>query len=211
MFKTLVSTMKSFDEKMIKAHENFEKERNEITRNYNGELLQKRLEAVSQEFEQTKISEVTYLKNVIKVEFDRLFKKMSDIVTAPVPGDFTATLEVIKANPKNILNYEAKIYIEKYKDNYVACRGIVNALHEAGLTEDIQMIYADFVQMKLDECYRASLDFINNYQSGSLSTALDLSDKSSIFVIVEQQIQPFFDKNFVNLRQQGEEYERYSY
>lgn len=211
MFEELINAMKKFDEKMIAANNEFETERDKATKNYKGEMLWLRTNEISQKYESEKAELVKYIRDVIKVEFDKLFKQLSDIVTAPASADFMSTLEVIRNTPNLISEYEAKSYVEKYKDNYIACRGIINELQKNNLAKNVQVIHVEGVKNKLEECYKGALDFLNSYQPGGLGTALYLSDKTSIFESTQATIGQFFNKNFVISQEQGEDYERYSY
>lgn len=211
MFEKLLNEMKLFDEQMTVAINEFEKKKDEITKNYKGEMLWLRTNEISQKYESKKNELIEHMRDTIKVEFDKLFKELSNIVTAPASVDFMATLEVIRNTPNLISEYEAKSYVEKYKDNYIACRGIINELQKNGLAANVQVLHAEGVKKNLEECYRGALDFLNSYQPNGLSTALYLSDKSSIFVATDATINQFFKKDFVILQEQGGEYERYSY
>lgn len=201
MFEKLINKMNDYDKVMTKAYEEMEQQKKHAHSNYKGEKLMKKITNANQKYNDIRMYQQRIYDEFVRNEFDVLKNKVSDIVGEQVPSDFVSMLEALKINKYDISDYEAELYINKYKNNYTSCKAIINLLHEAKKMENQHVIYVDFVQKELKKCLEFALDYAYNYNHESLQTAIYLTERTNPILTHSNELESFFNKEFVTLEQ----------
>ena len=119
--------MAVFDSGRKKASEDYSAAMKKIHADYgNSRVGNQKLEELKSSYDAARMEARNNGLAVVKEVFDDLEKKINDAITAPVPADFAATLEAIKATGSALSANEAELYIQKYCGNYTAYRSLVS-------------------------------------------------------------------------------------
>lgn len=94
-------------------------------------------------------------------EQDRV--SLADVTSKPAPADAVTTIELLKAgNPENTSEFEVKSILEKYKDNYLATKMIIqitNASNRFG----IMCSAADDIIREINQIEMYAHNFVKQY------------------------------------------------
>lgn len=145
---------------------------------------------------ETEAEQKRIFNETVQAEFAAVRDKVNAIVTAAPPADFMATLEAIKASGKNITDYEAAAFMEKYRSNYFASRTIHEVLTAAGKKLDFFMMKPDAIseEMKIGE--QMLLNWCRTWEENSYMGALLQNPKNPITHLAGT-VQQFLDGRFV--------------
>lgn len=120
-------TMAVYDSGRKKASEDYTAARKQIQANYgDSKVGREKLAELKASYDAARKQAENNGLAVVKEVFDDLEKKINDAITAPVPADFPATLEAVKATGSALSASEAELYIQKYCGNYTAYRSLVS-------------------------------------------------------------------------------------
>lgn len=163
----VIKALNDYEDAKQKAKETFESAKISLADYYgNGSAYKEKLTEIEAAYKKT-LTEATQKRSAtVKEGFENLKKAVNDFVTTPVPEGFLQTLEAIKATGKGLTEAEAKLYLEKYKNNYIAYKGLAQTIQEQtgkhqyvagydGIIEEIKY-YEGYVE-------RIMLDGANGY------------------------------------------------
>ena len=129
---------------------------------YKNPTLANMLYEVEQEDKQTLLNlKDKNIKNVEKV-FNSIKEQVNKVVSKEVPTDFINAMQLIDTLGEKISDHEAEIYINKYKDNYMAIRGVLNTLNKNNKMKDIDVISLDEVLDNVQQVHDEIINFFNN-------------------------------------------------
>ena len=129
---------------------------------YKNPTLANMLYEVEQEYKQTLLNlKDKNIKNVEKV-FNSIKEQVNKVVSKEVPTDFINAMQLIDTLGEKISDHEAEIYINKYKDNYMAIRGVLNTLNKNNKMKDIDVISLDEVLDNVQQVHDEIINFFNN-------------------------------------------------
>lgn len=145
---------------------------------------------------ETEAEQKRIFKETVQAEFAAVRDKVNAIVTAAPPADFMTTLEAIKASGKNITDYEAAAFMEKYRSNYFASRTIHEVLIAAGKKLDFFVLKPDAIseEMKLGE--QMLLNWSTTWEENSYMGALLQNPKNPITHLAGT-VQQFIEGRFI--------------
>ena len=144
--------------------------------------------------------ETVAAREAVEADFVDVRGKVNEVVTAAAPADFAATLAAIQAKGKNVTDYEANAYIEKYKGNYLAFSTILDVLHQAGKVNNVFAYKPDAIEFQISEIERVVMNWIQGHASNKddgYITALLTNDKHSLIVKLAAEVQAFLDGGYV--------------
>ena len=197
MFEKIIETISSFDKAMRVVYDRYENAQKELPKNYRGEMLQEKLNQATKDYNFVKLNELESYKKIIDEEFNTYYNKINDIITQPVNTEFSSTLEALKSSKNDISNYEAKLYLDKYKNNYTSCKAIIGLLHSVNKASELNIVNADAIKQELDDLKESLLSFAYNYDPNRLSTSLYLKEETSPISISQQKVEAFFNQDFL--------------
>lgn len=102
---------------------------------------------------------------IVKEEFAKLGDIVREFVTSPVPDGFAATLEAIKVVGEGITEAEAEVYLEKYKNNYMACLSLSQCFQNQTGRRYYVARY-DAIKNDIAEYEGYAVDYFDNHASG---------------------------------------------
>lgn len=131
--------------------------------------------------------------SVVTEAFDEIEMKVNEFVTAPVPADFTATLEAIKATGKGLTANEAKVYLAKYQGNYTAYRSLSQYIYE-NLGIPTFCVRYDAIKNDIEQYKNMSISWFDKY-GDNLQTAFFLTDNNNPLEGFDATIEKFLGGN----------------
>ena len=124
-------------------------------------------------------------------------KALADITSRPAPTDAITTIELLKAgDPTKTSEFEVQSILEKYKDNYLATKMIVQ-ITDAFKRFGITCSSADDIVQDIDEVERRACDFIRQY-NGNVTYMQAVLLKGDIVMNVNEQVQNFLQYNYIS-------------
>lgn len=177
--KKVYEAMERFDNVKKSEADKFQQTKKQLREDYgNGKLF----DAKFAEARAAYTAAVEAAKNsgieAVEQAFADLNKRIQDMITAPVPSDFSATLEAIKATGGNLSEDEAMLYISKYSGNYTAYRTVVSLMDTFGVCKVYPVTYTA-VKEDCDRAYAMAIGFFKNTIGGYM-TALLLADSNPV-------------------------------
>lgn len=194
LFEKSLDAVKTFDSTIKTVRETFETERKRLLDVYK-DPVKKIAEIKAKTDEEIYRAKARYFEE-ITADHDEVRKKIREFATATPPADFLVTLEVIKANGRNISEYEISALIEKYKGNYLASRAIHETLAAAGRTPAGFVKKPDQIVLEVNKNEEWLRNWAHNYSSNGYITALLLHYKNPVTALAEA-VQEFLDGKFV--------------
>ena len=120
---------------------------------------------------------------------------LADIISKPAPADAVTTIELLKAgDPTQTSEFEVKSVLEKYKENYLATKMIVqitNAKQRFG----IMCSAADSIIEDIQEIEEMACRMVRQY-NGNLSYEQALILHGKIVIEVNEQVQNFLNYKY---------------
>ena len=145
---------------------------------------------------ETEAEQKRIFKETVQAEFAAVREKVNAVVTAAPPADFLATLEAIKANGKNITDYEAAVFMEKYRNNYFASRTIYEVLTAAGKKLDGFVMKPDGIAADMNEGETLLLNWGREWRGSNYMGALLQNHKNPITYLAEK-VQKFLEGRYI--------------
>ena len=134
-------------------------------------------------------------RETVQAEFAAVRTTVNAVVTTAPPADFLATLEAIKANGKNITDYEAAAFMEKYKGNYFAFRTLHEVLTKAGKNLDSYVMYPDRMAREIDQGEKMLLNWGREWKGSNYMGAL-LQNRTNPITSLAEMVQKFTEGKF---------------
>ena len=158
----LLSSMKEYSTVLDTLKQEYETKIKNLEETYKNPTLANMLYEVEQEYKQTLLNlKDKNIKNVEKV-FNSIKEQVNKVVSKEVPTDFINAMQLIDTLGEKISDHEAEIYINKYKDNYMAIRGVLNTLNKNNKMKDIDVISLDEVLDNVQQVHDEIINFFNN-------------------------------------------------
>lgn len=129
-------------------------------------------------------------KAVVTEEIQKIHGIVQNFVTTPVPSDFMATLEAIRATGKALSKGEAEVYLEKYKGNYTAYMSLANLINEC-TGEKVYFVKYDAIKNDIDEYGGMALKTFDQYGMGGYMRALMISEQHTPLLAIDKALQKF--------------------
>ncbi len=199
LFEKSLKGVAVLDSVMTTANATFKEEQKKAMETYRDPLPHiGKLRAVLIETEET---QKNIFRETVKKEFAEARNKVNAVVTAGAPSDFPATLEAIKASGKDISEYEASAFLEKYKGNYLAFRTLAEVLHRMDRAKNVRVIYPDAIMYQINDCEAQLLNWCLTYKGSSILTGLLLSDSNPVTAL-EALVQDFIDGRYTQEKEE---------
>lgn len=131
----------------------------------------------------------------VHADFATVRAAVNAVVTTAPPVDFLTTLEAIKANGKDITNYEATAFIEKYKGNYFAFRTLHEVMAKAGKNLGSYVMYPDRMAQEIDQGEKMLLDWGREWKGSDFIGAL-LQNRTNPITALAEMVQEFTEGKF---------------
>lgn len=158
----LLSSMKEYPTVLDALKQEYETKIKNLEETYKNPTLANMIFEADQEYKQTILNlKEKNIKNVENV-FNSIKEQVNKIVSKDVPADFINTMQFIDILGEKISDHEIEIYINKYKDNYMAIRGLLNILNKNNKKKDVEVISLDDVLDNIQQIYDAITNFFNN-------------------------------------------------
>ena len=193
-FSITIQAITKFEEEIRKAEEKYTVERDFITANYKNP--EERLQALKETYTEEKEDAKSRCLDAIQLDFNTQRKALHEITTEAMPADFMVTLEALRANGKNIGEYEGTAYIEKYKGNFLALRTLVEMLQGFGKAKGVYVRYPNGIANNMQEVEKMLHKLINTAQVDSMSYALYMSETGPLHTL-SNDAEIFLQKNFI--------------
>ncbi|WP_317437470.1 hypothetical protein [Thomasclavelia spiroformis] len=171
----LLNNMKKHSTVLDTLKQEYETKIKNLEETYKNPTLSNKIFEAEQEYKHTLLNlKDNNIKNVEKV-FNSIKEQINKVVSKDVPADFINTIQFIDILGEKISAHEIEIYINKYKDNYMAIRGVLNILNKNNKKKDIEVISLDEVLDNIQQVYNEVTNFFNNghetYQAFVLTSA----------------------------------------
>jgi len=135
-------------------------------------------------------------EDIVNKEFSDAREAVKRVVMSPVPADVSTMVEAMKLNNYVVSEVEAKMLIEKYKDNYFAVKTIIEMLKKTETLTSIVFISADNIMQSIDEVEGFLLKWCREYPEDEYTTAL-LRHTVNPVISLNEEIQKFTNGGFV--------------
>lgn len=158
----LLSSMKEYPTVLDALKQEYETKIKNLEETYKNPTLANMIFEADQEYKQTILNlKEKNIKNVENV-FNSIKEQVNKIVSKDVPADFINTMQFIDILGEKISDHEIEIYINKYKDNYMAIRGLLNILNKNNKKKDVEVISLDDVLDNIQQVHDDITNFFNN-------------------------------------------------
>jgi hypothetical protein len=125
-----------------------------------------------------------------KEAFEQAKKTVKEHITKPVPEGFTNTLEAIRAMGSTLSKEEAKAYLEQYKGNYAAYKGLVNVVQEQ-IGETFHVKSYEEVMENIDRMEGRIANQVLSSRPSEYMVAIFSSEKSSPLLDLGEMVAEF--------------------
>lgn len=196
MKKDCFKRMESFDSRMTKAYDEYDKAMKELPKSYAGKLLVQKQTEAAKLLQSEKISNVNAFVEATNVIFDKKIDEIKKIVGTTMPSDFSATIETLNYAKHNLTDYEVELYLNKFRNNYIACKGCISIMKSVGKAKDYIFLDADFVKKELDIMRDTMNEFALNFTPHEFRNSLLVSENSPVSISWDK-IKTFFDNDFL--------------
>ena len=193
LFEKSLQAVATLDSVLTTANETFKTEQKRLLatlKDPSKQIGEMRKALTDTETEQKRI-----FRETVQNEFAAVRATVNKVVTAAPPADFLATLEAIKVNGKNITDYEAAAFMEKYKGNYFAFRTLHEVLTKAGRELDCYVMYPDRMAREIDEGEKMLLEWGRAWKGSNYIGAL-LQHHSNPITALADMVQKFTEGKF---------------
>lgn len=192
-FEKSLQAVATLDSVMTTANETFRTEQKKLRETLKDPA--KQIGEMRNVLTETEAQQKRIFCETVQAEFAAVRAKVNAVITTAPPADFLATLEALKANGKNITDYEAAAFMEKYKGNYFAFRTLHEVLTNAGKSLGSYVMYPDRMAREIDQGEKMLLNWGREYKEASYMTALLLNHKNPITALADM-VQQFTDGKF---------------
>lgn len=199
IFEKTMQTMKDFDSVIQAANETFRTAKKTALETYKEPMATQKLREARDVLTEVKTRETQNARAAVMADFAAVRGKVNEVVTAAVPADFPATLAAIQAKGKNVSDYEAEAFSEKYKGNYMAFTTILDVLHNAGKASSRIAYKPDAIEYQIEEIERTVLHWVQTHADSNTDgymTALLTSDEHSLVMKLAAEVQAFLDGGY---------------
>lgn len=193
LFEKSLNAIKTLDSTIRTANETFKAEQKRLLDTYKDPS--KEIGEVRAATDNTIMQAKAAFHEVITADYNAVRGKVHTVVTAAPPADFMATLEAIKANGRNISDYEAAAFVEKYKGNYFASRTLDEVLTAAGKKLGSYVKKPDHIADEIDKSETMLHNWGRRYTGSSYMTALLLNHTNPVTMLADM-VQQFLDGKY---------------
>lgn len=197
--KFLTKTMhavKDYASAIQAARNEFEAAKGQILSTYKDPVATQKLGEAREALSAFEMKEKYNAREAIQKDFEAVRKQVNEFVMVPVSADFGATLEALKSM-QNISDSEANAFIEKYKDNYISFRAVLDELHKAGKAADIRYCAVDYIETKLSDLENMLLNWVQSYVGNGYYTALLTSEEHTPILKVAEEVEAFIAGGYI--------------
>lgn len=193
LFEKSLKAVATLDSVLTTANETFKVEQKKMFATLKDPT--KQIGEMRKALTETEAEQKRIFRETVQAEFAAVRDKVNAVVTAAPPADFLATLEAIKANGKNITDYEAAAFLEKYRSNYFAFRTIHEVLTGAGKSLNSYVMKPDAIANELDQGEKMLLNWGGDWKGSSYMGAL-LQNHTNPITALADRVQKFIDGRF---------------
>lgn len=184
MLKNLVNVLNQYADDYIKGAEELQKAIDQIRATYKDEYAEKSESAVFETYN----SDLTELRTKAKEElttiFDNVKTELKENVAQPLPDNFWKEYEILKT--VTLTAGEFKLLIDKYVDNYMACKLVVDIGKKNGhilKLNPLEERLSDLDKLK-EKCFA----FIEGYKGKNATYEHEILLRGNIISSVEEDI-----------------------
>ena len=192
-FEKSLKAVATLDSVLTAANETFRTEQKKLLATLKDPT--KQIGEMRKALTETEAEQKRIFRETVQAEFATVRAKVNAIITAAPPADFMVTLEAIKANGKNITNYEATVFMEKYKDNYFAFRTLHEVLSNAGKDLDCYVMYPDRMALEINKGEQMLLNWGREWKGRNYMGAL-LQNHTNPITALAEMVQKFTEGKF---------------
>ena len=193
LFEKSLNAIKTLDSTIRTANETFKAEQKRLLDTYKDPT--KQIGEIRAATDNTIMQAKAAFHEAVTADYNAVRGKVHAVVTAAPPADFLATLEAIKANGRNISDYEAAALVEKYKDNYFASRTLDEVLTAAGKKLGSYVKKPDHIADEINKSETMLHNWGRSYTGGSYMTALLLNHTNPVTMLADM-VQQFLDGKY---------------
>lgn len=200
LFNVTMQTIKDFDNIVKAANETFAETKKKVMETYKEPIAAEKIREAREALTEVHIRETQKASHAVQEDFYGVRSKVNEVVTASAPVDFAATLAAIQAKGRNVTDYEANAYIEKYKNNYLAFSTLLDVLHQAGKAVDVIAYKPDAIEARISEIEKMVLNWIQCHASSNddgYITAILMDDNHSLIMKLAVEVQAFMDGGYI--------------
>lgn len=194
LYKKTLDAVKTLDAEIIAATKEFETEKAKVMETYKDPSTY--LQPIRDKYTKRVADGKKVFNETMHANFAEVRKKINEYVTTPVPADFAGTMEVVIVTGKAITDYEVKAFTEKYKENYLAFRTLVELMHQQGKATDILIRYPDSIVKEMENIERMLQRWSQDYKSNDYMTGLWKNDTNPLTEL-ETYTEEFLQGNFI--------------
>ncbi len=195
-------------EKIIKVINDFQEMYDAEKAKMNAEItrIQKTYKETSKEYLDAKVAARNAFNEKIETErsaaIDKIHmyanddrKSLADITSKPAPTDALTTIELLKAgNPEATSEFEVKSILEKYSDNYLATKMIVQ-ITNASKRFGIMCSAADEIVRDINEIEEMACRLVIQY-NGNITYEQAVLLKGEIIMAINTKVQDFLNYKY---------------
>lgn len=195
-------------EKIIKLTNDFQEKYDAELAKFKAESarIQKTYKETSQEYLDMKVKARNEFNTVIEAERQKVIDEiracavqdrdaLADITSKPAPSDAVTTIELLKAGDhEQTSEFEVKSILEKYKENYLATKMIVQVTN-AKKRFGIMCTPADSIIKDIQEVEEMACRMVRQY-NGNLSYEQAVLLNGKIVMHVNEQVQNFLNYKY---------------
>lgn len=192
-FEKSLQAVATLDSVLTTANETFRTEQKKLLATLKDPT--KQIGEMRKALTETEAEQKRIFRETVQAEFAAVRATVNAVVTTAPPADFLATLEAIKANGKNITDYEAAAFMEKYKGNYFAFRTLHEVLAKAGKKLDSYVMYPDRMAREIDQGEKMLLNWGREWKGSNYMGAL-LQNRTNPIAALAEMVQKFTEGKF---------------
>lgn len=195
-------------EKIVKLTNDFQEKYDAELAKFKAEVarIQKTYNETSQEYLDMKMKARNEFNAAIEAERQNVINEihacavqdrgtLADITSKPAPADAVTTIELLKAGvPEQTSEFEVRSILEKYKENYLATKMIVQVTN-AKKRFGIICTAADSIIKDIQEIEEMACKMVRQY-NGNLSYEQALLLNGKIVMHVNEQVQNFLNYQY---------------
>ena len=197
MLEKIVKVVNDFQEMFDTEKEKLNREITRIENTYNpmaAEYNSSKMAAIkefNEKVEPERLAAIEKIHEYAKIDMEAL----ANITSNPVPNDAVTTVELLKAgNPEQLSEFEVKSILDKYKENYLAIKVIVqitNAKERFG----IRCVSADNIIKEIQNVEEMACKMVRQY-NGTPTYEQALVLKGGIIMNINERVQNFLSFNY---------------
>lgn len=194
MLEETLQEMKNFEAIHKETTDLFERTKKEIRETYKEPMATNKLNEVRKAYYASIQKAKDKGLKISNTEFEKLKNHIIDYITTPVPKEYFYTLETIKLIGKNITEPELEAYINKYGNNYIALKELINISNEYHIKTDYEFISFDDVLNRINDIQNQVIKYYNNYIPNTYETVI-MIDENGIISQLKDYINTFIKNN----------------